>query len=304
MKLSAFTIVYPPSLPWLYQNMLNCADKLDEWIVIENMDPTMVEALYLGFNLKNASELEKRVISPYNTHRDRIRTLFPNVRYINVGVRDKLYCCNDAYNMAKYNGSKWAMHIDSDEWYTPESIDTLRGLLPELPIGLYKFHEIKFWMFYFQLLGKEWQSTPGRLHYVDPNMTIKSHRPPALEYSAGGEYRKYECNPVNNDNTVHIGEPCYHFNYVDPIQVLHKSLFFTLLRKNSPIYSRYFNWYKQYYLGWNRGVHTSGKPWQYHVTQDETAHNKVSEFDIKVLKQKFPRSANFLSRYYDKDSAL
>lgn len=210
----------------------------------------------------------------YNTSNDGTNDILDNFR----DPDNKLKVIHSQYNEKteqanKYISELWKnndyiWHLDADEIFKPEDIETVFKLLKDHKFTTAGFRSATFYGGFEKILGGfEEAHEFKRLAKFYPGSKWKTHRPPTINHTAGN--RLPEKHLKKNDLYDKHGVRIYHYSYVFPRQVKEKIHYYKkAISKNNCI----DNYFENVYLRWVNGEHE----------QVEKEYNGVHEFKPKT----------------------
>lgn len=297
-KWCGFTICFDPAFPWLYENLKNIASEFDQFYVIHAWVKPMVDSLESKIGHE---KVQNSFVKPYASFIERIKTN-PNVIITRLNMPDdKLEMCNDAYTVATETGMDFVWQVDADEFYTADTIKTIKREVERINPDIASIHESKYWKNFMPLAGGIWDSYPARIFKVIPDKRFTNHRPPAL----GVTTDEIKLNPSHAPTIMIPGHHMHHFCYTDPCQVMLKSIFFSTIRKNHPTYGAYDKWFLEWYQNWVPDC--AYKPWKYHPASPVSTMAGPGYDAVKwyqEIENMFPLNKSFLRRYCQSFSAI
>jgi hypothetical protein len=283
MKFAAFSLVYPATINWFTRNYNRLHKHFDRWYIVYGMVRPQHDVLWDYFNGK----IPDKYMYPNRFPNKPID--FPNAKIISNEqfFDEKLDMCKEAYYESITDGMDYLFQIDADEWYTDESMLEIKQMVKAVQPIIAPIKQNKYWINYKKLHGGIWEDSPARIFKVNPNWNFLDHRPPAI-----GNDKEHYSRPGHI-----IDRPlCDHFCYVDDNQVFLKSLFFSEIRKDHPTYSKYLEWYFQWYKPYIEL--NSGGPWKYHPSEDARVIRSLTTSFGEVA-ERYQDDEMFLCSFYD-----
>jgi hypothetical protein len=284
MKFSAFSLVYPATIEWFTRNYNRLHKHFDKWYVVYGFVEPQIKALHDHFGIVVPVKYTEPKTMPYKNLEGGTCTI---MQLTEGYFSEKLEMCQAAYAEAAYDGMDYLMQIDADEWYTDEAMLEIKQMVKAVQPNIAPIKQNKYWINYKRLYGGVWEDHPARIFKVNENWNFLDHRPPAI----GNEKEQYS-RPASI-----IGHPlCDHFCYVDDNQVFLKSLFFSEIRKDHPTYSKYLDWYFQWYKTYV--MSNSKEPWKYHPSEAPRIIDTPSASFCEVS-DRYHDDEMFLSSFYN-----